>query len=68
MIDALDTWEDMSELGVHLINMPIELNYAKMILFSLAMNCLDPIVTIACCLSFGGLGMFYWLRSFEIYS
>ena len=52
-IDALDTWEDMSDLGVYLINMPIELNLAKMIIFSLVLKCLDPIVTIACGISVG---------------
>jgi hypothetical protein len=45
-IDTLDTWEDMSELGIHLINMPVELKFAKMIFFSIAMKCLSPILVI----------------------
>lgn len=52
-IDALDTWEDMTDLGVHLVNMPIELNLAKMILFSISMKCLEPIVVISCSISVG---------------
>jgi HrpA-like RNA helicase len=48
----LDTWEDMTDLGAHLINMPIDLNLAKMILFSISMKCLDPILVIACFLSY----------------
>lgn len=48
----MDTWEDMTDLGAHLINMPIDLNLAKMILFSIAMKCLDPVLVIACSLSY----------------
>lgn len=53
LIDALDTWEDMSELGVHLINMGIDLRYAKMIIFSLGLCCLDPIVSLVATLIIG---------------
>lgn len=53
-IDALDTWEDMSELGVHLINMGIDdLRYAKMIIFAIALRCLDPIVSLVAILIVG---------------
>ncbi len=50
-IDTLDTWEDMSELGIHLINMPVELKFAKMIFYSVVMKCLSPILVIVATLS-----------------
>lgn len=52
-IDALDTWEDMTELGMHLINVPVELKYAKMILYSIVLKCLAPILVIVSTLSTG---------------
>jgi len=52
-IDALDTWEDMTELGIHLVNMPVELGLAKMIMFAIGMKCLDPVVVIASSISVG---------------
>ena len=54
VIDALDTWEDMSELGIHLINMPgVDLRCAKMIIFASALRCLDPILSLAATLVVG---------------
>ena len=53
MIDALDTWEDMTEIGTHLANMPGDLKLAKMILYSITLKCLDPILIIASSLSVG---------------
>lgn len=56
VVDALDTWEDMSELGVHLVNlMPIvgDLRYAKMIVFAIGLRCLDPIVALVSTLIVG---------------
>lgn len=50
-IDTLDIWEDMTELGTHLINFPIELKFAKMIIYSIFFKCLDPILIIASCLT-----------------
>jgi len=52
-IDALDTWEDMTDLGLHMISMPIELGLAKMIVFSIGLKFLDPVVVIACSISVG---------------
>ncbi|GFU19130.1 3'-5' RNA helicase YTHDC2 [Nephila pilipes] len=51
-IDALDPWEELTELGLHLLDMPIEPRLGKMILYSVVMKCLDPILTIVCCLSY----------------
>ena len=50
-MDVLDTWEDLSELGLALANVPIEIKYAKMLLYSLVMRCLNPILTLVSSLS-----------------
>ncbi|KAK7603760.1 hypothetical protein V9T40_003759 [Parthenolecanium corni] len=49
-IDALDicrTYEHLTELGRIMLQLPLEPQYAKMVLFSVALKCLDPILTIA---------------------
>ena len=51
MIDALDTWEDITELGYHLINIDIEHTYGKMLLYSMVLKCFDSILTIVAALS-----------------
>lgn len=50
-MDLLDTWEDLTELGYHLVNFPIELKYGKMILYSIVLKCFDPILIITSALS-----------------
>ncbi|XP_031621966.1 3'-5' RNA helicase YTHDC2-like [Contarinia nasturtii] len=45
-IDALDTDERLTYLGNHLINMPVDSQLGKMILYSIALQCIDPVVTI----------------------
>ncbi|KAG8185460.1 hypothetical protein JTE90_019719 [Oedothorax gibbosus] len=51
-IDALDPWEELTELGLHLLDLPIEPRLGKMILYSVVLKCLDPVLTITCCLSY----------------
>ena len=51
-IEALDTWEDVTELGSHLLDLPIEPRLAKMLLYSVVLKCLDPVLTIVCCSSY----------------
>ncbi|VDO60293.1 unnamed protein product [Schistosoma margrebowiei] len=51
-MDVLDTFEELTELGYHICDMPISPRYAKMVLFSVVLKCLDPILTIACILSY----------------
>ena len=51
-IDALDPFEDLTELGHHLADLPVEPRYGKMILYSVVLKCLDPILTIACALAY----------------
>lgn len=53
IIDALDIWEDMTDLGIHLINMSIDLQYAKMIITSVVLMCLDPILDLVSILIIG---------------
>ncbi|XP_076294803.1 3'-5' RNA helicase YTHDC2 [Lasioglossum baleicum] len=51
-IDALDPWEDLTELGSHLLDLPVEPRLGKMLLYSVVLKCLDPVLTIVCCLSY----------------
>ncbi|XP_063312995.1 3'-5' RNA helicase YTHDC2-like [Pelobates fuscus] len=51
-IDAMDTWEDLTELGYHLADLPIEPHLGKMVLCAVVLKCLDPILTIACTLAY----------------
>ncbi|KAG8598146.1 hypothetical protein GDO81_002511 [Engystomops pustulosus] len=51
-IDAMDTWEDLTELGHHLADLPVEPHLGKMVLCAVVLKCLDPILTIACTLAY----------------
>ena len=51
-IDALDQYDDLTELGHHLVDLPVEPRYGKMVLYSVVLKCLDPILTIACALAY----------------
>ncbi|KAK3527693.1 hypothetical protein QTP86_034156 [Hemibagrus guttatus] len=51
-IDAMDSWEDLTELGYHLADLPLEPHLGKMVLCAVVLKCLDPILTIACMLSY----------------
>ncbi|XP_074650448.1 3'-5' RNA helicase YTHDC2-like [Tubulanus polymorphus] len=51
-IDALDQWEDLTELGHHLADLPVEPQYGKMVLYSVVLKCLDPVLTISCALAY----------------
>ncbi|XP_063065850.1 3'-5' RNA helicase YTHDC2 [Engraulis encrasicolus] len=50
-IDAMDPWEDLTELGYHLADLPVEPHLGKMVLVAVVLKCLDPILTIACTLA-----------------
>ncbi|KAG8307677.1 3'-5' RNA helicase ythdc2 [Homalodisca vitripennis] len=54
-MDALDAWEDLTDLGRHLLEISIEPKFGKMLLYAIILKCLDPILTIVCCLSHGDL-------------
>ena len=51
-MEALDAWEDVTELGNHLLDLPIEPRLGKMVLYAVVLKCLDPVLTIACCVSY----------------
>ncbi|PAA52556.1 hypothetical protein BOX15_Mlig011851g1, partial [Macrostomum lignano] len=51
-MDALDAFEDLTELGLHLCDLPIEPRLAKMVLVSVILKCIDPVLTIAAILSY----------------
>ncbi|XP_033121798.1 3'-5' RNA helicase YTHDC2-like [Anneissia japonica] len=51
-VDAMDNWEDLTELGHHLADLPIEPTLGKMVLYSIVFKCLDPILTIVCSLAY----------------
>ena len=38
-------------MGIRLSNLPIEPSLAKMIFLAMTLKCLDPVLTIACCLA-----------------
>ncbi|KAF6017324.1 YTHDC2 [Bugula neritina] len=51
-MDALDDSEDLTELGHHLVDIPISPRLGKMIIYSVMLKCLDPVLTIACTLAY----------------
>ena len=51
-MDALDGCEDLTELGHHLVDIPIEPRLGKMIINSVILKCLDPVLTITCTLAY----------------
>ncbi|XP_035744375.1 3'-5' RNA helicase YTHDC2 isoform X1 [Egretta garzetta] len=51
-IDAMHPWEDLTELGYHLTELPVEPHLGKMVLCAAVLKCLDPILTIACTLAY----------------
>lgn len=51
IIDALDESNDLTEFGAHMCDLPLPPRYSKMVLVSIALKCVDPILTIACILA-----------------
>uniref|UniRef100_A0AAQ4QP43 RNA helicase n=1 Tax=Gasterosteus aculeatus aculeatus TaxID=481459 RepID=A0AAQ4QP43_GASAC len=51
-IDAMDQHEDLTDLGYHLADLPVEPHLGKMVLCAVVLKCLDPILTIACTLAY----------------
>eukprot|EP00899_Mesostigma_viride_P016339 jgi/Mesvir1/24706/Mv21986-RA.1 len=46
-ISALDAEQNLTPLGQHLVNMPVDVSLGKMLLFGAIMRCMDPVLTIA---------------------
>lgn len=42
---------DLTTLGVHLADIPVDSKYGKMLLYSIFFKCLDPVLNIVCTLS-----------------
>ncbi|XP_065600330.1 3'-5' RNA helicase YTHDC2 [Cyrtonyx montezumae] len=51
-IDAMDVWEDLTELGYHLAKLDVEPHLGKMVLCAIVLKCLDPVLTIASALAY----------------
>lgn len=51
-IDALDPSENLTELGLLLLDLPIEPHLGKVVLHAVVMKCLDPVLTIVCSLTY----------------
>ncbi|EFA84360.1 DEAD/DEAH box helicase [Heterostelium album PN500] len=51
-INALDKNEQLTALGYHLSQLPVDIYIGKMLLFGCIFRCLDPILTIAATLSY----------------
>lgn len=45
-IDALNAWEDLTPLGVCLLNLSTDPRYGKILLYAVILKCLDPVLTI----------------------
>ncbi|XP_071743845.1 3'-5' RNA helicase YTHDC2 isoform X2 [Lepeophtheirus salmonis] len=43
--------EDVTELGSHLLDLPIDPHLGKMLLYAITLKCLDPVLTLVCCVS-----------------
>eukprot|EP00795_Rhopilema_esculentum_P010997 gene10997-19837_t len=51
-LNALDRNENLTPLGYHLANLPVNPKVGKMILFGAIFSCLDPVLTVASSLGF----------------
>jgi HrpA-like RNA helicase len=51
-MDALDPWENVTDLGRLLLELPVEPRLGKMLLTATVLRCLDPVLSIVCCLSY----------------
>ena len=53
LIGALEEDEQLSDLGVHLLDYDIEPQWAKALLYSVVFKCMDPLLTMAAYVSYG---------------
>lgn len=52
-LGALDQEESLTLLGSHLAEMPVDAKYAKMLIYGIALKCLNPVLSIVSILSMG---------------
>ena len=50
-VGAMDDEEELTPLGHHLAALPVDVRVGKMLVFGALLRCLDPVLTIAACLS-----------------
>jgi ATP-dependent RNA helicase DHX36 len=51
-IGALDEREHLTSLGRHLAALPLPPALGKMLLYACLFSCLDPVLTVACCMAY----------------
>jgi HrpA-like RNA helicase len=51
-MEALDPWEDVTPLGSHLLDIPLDPWLGKILLHEVILKCLDPILMINCTLAY----------------
>eukprot|EP00051_Salpingoeca_urceolata_P013946 m.176717 g.176717 ORF g.176717 m.176717 type:complete len:1482 (-) comp17950_c0_seq3:91-4536(-) len=51
-ISALDKQGNITALGRHLAAIPCDVRIAKLLIFGAMLQCLDPVLSMACCLSY----------------
>lgn len=50
-IGALDEQENLTQLGVHLADLPVDVHLGKMLIYAILFKCIDPVLTIVSVLS-----------------
>ena len=50
-IKALDAQQELTPLGLHLANLPLDAGLGKMLVYGTILGCIEPILTIAAGLS-----------------
>lgn len=50
-MEAIDSWEEVTALGHHLLELPMPPRLGKMVLVATILKCLDPVLTVAACLA-----------------
>ena len=56
---ALERNEQLSDLGVHLLEYGIDPLWAKAVIYSVVFKCMDPVLTIASCASYGLVSIYF---------
>lgn len=51
-LGALDDDENLTTLGFHLADIPVDAKLSKMLIYGIMFKCIDPILTLVSCLSF----------------
>mgnify|MGYP002836845073 CR=1 FL=1 len=60
-VTAVDDQEELTPLGFHLAQLPVDVRIGKMILYGAIFRCLDPVLTVA-----GGNGPALTLRTLKL--